>query len=108
MTAGGSAFNVAGCIVAVTGDSSITSCAQKYDDVNQCVAAACTAQCPVMTPQDIPAFEQCTNDAMSTVCSSWVAAECSTDAGFYTQCIASGSNDPETSFDAIAGAMCGP
>lgn len=102
-------FNPSGCMVALTGDSSETSCAQRFDDLSQCEAAACQAQCPLTDQASAILLEQCDSAASAGECAKFAAAECGPDAGApYTQCVAASSNDPEAGFDAIAAAMCGP
>ena len=101
-------LNGTGCIAAVTGDSSETSCAQRFDDAWQCLDAACNGVCPIVDQASATLRTQCYGNAEKTVCGSWIADECAVDAGWATTCIASGSNDPEAAFDNIAGAMCGP
>lgn len=104
----GIAFNASGCVAAITGDSSETSCAQRLDDVGQCLSAACEAQCIVSDQATLAELQQCYGNAGKSVCSGYVADECAFDAGWSTTCIGAGSNNPEADFDSIAGVMCGP
>lgn len=104
----GMRFNASGCVATITGDSSETSCAQRLDDVGQCLAAACEAQCPVSDQGSLAELEQCYGNADKSVCGAYVADECAFDAGWVTTCIGAGSNNPEADFDSIAGVMCGP
>jgi hypothetical protein len=101
-------LNVGGCLALTTGDATATGCGAKHEASRQCSALACDTNCP-LPDGDTAAFQaylKCLQKAETTVCKTYVSAECpEADAGPSTVCALSAGSFVDN-FKLLAPVFC--
>lgn len=72
-------LNLAGCLAALSGNTTSTGCGAKFQAAQQCQVAACTG-CPDPNggAQALADYQQCEDDSLTSVCTSYeTASKCS-------------------------------